>query len=114
MTKGDIYLKDVEKFILDYVCYLNKNELDYNAGTLGMFLKQQVKPTLSEDEKVILRNIAFKDYNYIGRNTSGDLYVHYEKNDSFNGTWFIMFKKNLFQFIQSGEEYNIKYLLGDE
>jgi len=30
------------------------------------FFKQQAKPTLTEDEKVVLRNIK-KDYKYIGK-----------------------------------------------
>jgi len=110
LTNSEKYLKDgvdVEELYNDLKLYNEKIKSVTNYYTrdlslkfLKEFLKQPVKPTLTEDEKVILRNIEFKDYNYIGRNTSGDLYVHYGKNDSFNGTWFIMFKKSLFKFIQ--------------
>lgn len=110
MTNRDKYLKDgvdIIDFTREFGNYLNNHRgelLNKNKKEpreqLHAFLVSEVKPTLTEDEKVILRNIEFKDYIFIGRKESGDLYVNNQENDSFNGMWFIMFKKNLFQFIQ--------------
>lgn len=108
MTNKDKYLKDgvdVEKFITELELEIDRKQgnviTDYKLDVaLHEFFESEVKPTLSEDEKVILKNIEFKDYMVIGRKESGDLYVNDKGNDSFNGTWFIMFKKHLFQFIK--------------
>jgi hypothetical protein len=118
MTNAEYYLKEgvnIDEFTFKFDDWHLKNSNVVGYGeALFRFLQEEAKPTLLEDERVILRNIEFKDYNIIGRKESGDLYVNYQENDSFNGVWLIMFKKHLFQFIKNGEEYEIAKLLKGE
>ena len=103
MTNAKKYLKDGvnTKELSTAILEFNK---EHNNQTfyenMYDFWNSSFKHTLTEDEEVILRNIEFKNYVVIGRKESGDLYVNDKEKDSFNGTWFIMFKKHLFQFIQ--------------
>lgn len=103
MTNAEKYLKNPDNYH-DFACeiaiHMSNSIKNGTVQNIDDFFKKQVKLTLSEDEKVILRNIEFKDYMVIGRKESGDLYVNDKEKDSFNGTWFIMFKKHLFQFIE--------------
>jgi hypothetical protein len=72
------------------------------------FMNQPVKPTLTEDEKAILRNID-KEYKGIGRmKDSGILYLEYKHT---RDMVFDNYFHHLFQFIKSGEEYEIEELL---
>ncbi len=82
------------------------------------------KPILTEDEKVILRNLPEK-YKYIARDNSGALYIY--KGKPYKGKpykereeWYSVFRFNelnlfqyLFQFIKWSDDnpYNIKELL---
>lgn len=93
----DTFIEEVADFFVKEEGFYNK---EYIKNVLIDFFKQSVIPALTEDERVILRNMEFKDYNIIGRKESGDLYVNYKENDSFNGVLLIMFKKHLFQFIK--------------
>ena len=93
MTNGEKYLKDnasVEEFIKEI-----NNELDYAGGEFNIkeWLEQETKPTLTEDERVILRNIREK-YSTITRRT-GELFLESELNR-------ISFEAydHLFQFIK--------------
>lgn len=83
--------------------------------------KEPIK--LSEDEKVILRNID-KKYKWIARDKNGRLYVYKERplkahtmwrNDDSGGMHMVLFN-HLFQFIkwEDEEPYNIEELLKDE
>ena len=66
---------------------------------LFRFLQAEVKPTLTEDEKVILRNID-KEYGYIERVNDGTLRVN-DKSTSEQIIWRSTYPHNhLFQFIQ--------------
>ena len=99
-------VNNTEEFSNEFMKWIKKQnksfyvDIDKMGELLIKFLQQEIKPVLSDDEKAILRNIEFKDYMIIGRKESGDLYVNDKEKDSFNGTWFIMFKKHLFQFIK--------------
>ena len=75
-----------------------------------MFFEREVKPTLTEDEKVILRNIN-KEITTIRRTAYGDLDVFNEYDD--HSILYIHVYNHLFQFIKNGEEYYIKDLLGE-
>ncbi len=77
------------------------------------------KPKLTEDEKVILRNIPEK-YKYIARDNSGALYIYKGKPYKEREEWYSVFRFNelnlfqhLFQFIkwEDKEPYKIQELL---
>jgi len=102
MTNAQKYLKDgvsVEEF--------NK-ELFKNCATTGMFnylntnaiiewLNEQAKPTLTEDERVILRNID-EVYTEIDRTSNDYLEVSYKAEDNIRRFYGLPYK-HLFQFI---------------
>ena len=76
------------------------------------------KPKLTEDEKVILRNLP-KEYKYIARDNSGTLYIYENKPKKDGNVWsnynynYLDLFHHLFQFIKWGdsEAYNIEELL---
>lgn len=68
------------------------------------------KPQLTDDEKVILRNIK-PDYKYIARDKDGDIYAYQIKPSKNNETWVngrfhinIRAFNHLFQFIKWEDE----------
>jgi len=116
MTNADKYLKDgvgIYEFVDDifdngetYEAYIddnNKHAESINKLRLSKFLLKQVKPTLTEDEKVILRNIQQEIYKHIGRDDRGYLYIAQRNKDEFsrkmNLAVYDVFG-HLFQFIQ--------------
>ena len=114
MTNADKYLKDGVN-VIDFACnfanYLHNHQgelLSHNKKApreqLYEFLASEVKPTLTEDEKVILRNAHSPNGTvlyYIGRDKKGTstrlLYVR-TKYDLFQYDW--GYFENLFQFIK--------------
>jgi len=94
MTNVEKYLKDgvdIEELYKDL-----KEECGNRAiypESMKRFFKKLIKPTLTEDEKVILRNI--ENYKEIGRDNDGDLYLQYNCKCFINS-----FFGHLFQFIQ--------------
>ena len=73
MTNGEKYLKDgvdVEELAHEIMRYELKEVVmmypEKDADRIARFFEEQVKPTLSEDEKVILRNIDKGNYDRIG------------------------------------------------
>jgi len=116
MNNVDKFLKDGVKE--EFIKAINE-ELDYagNQFNIEKFLNEQVKPILSEDERVILRNIKGKP-KYIAREEDYRLmaYDEVEKNETRriydNGREMSSFA-HLFQFIKEGEEYEIRELLGE-
>ena len=66
--------------------------------SLENFFKEQVQPTLTEDERVILRNID-KDYiTKIGKDEIGNIYFYWVNcKQKVPQPWL---KNNLFQFIK--------------
>lgn len=121
MTNGEKYLKegvDTEEFIKELHIFWWLNEYDVCEG-IRKFLSAEAKkkkPTLTEDERVILRNIN-KKYNYIGRHEdsifidAGKLYVSIRAGAH---GWSSLPCDHLFQFIKNGEEYSIEELLKGE
>ena len=107
MTNGDKYLKDgvdVEEFVSKFEEYYDTKAENY-IGTkidfLKAFLREAVKPSLSEDEKVILRNahspngtIAY----YVGRDKDTKNLFMRTKYDIYQYDWGCF--DTLFQFIQ--------------
>lgn len=111
MTNADKYLKDgvdIMQMLHDY------NQTGQKCPSVWKWLEQSIKPTLTEDEKAILRNIEHP-YKWIRRNHKGELQIS-DKEDCAGLKWFINFTcyQSLFLFIKKGEEYSIKELLDDE
>lgn len=111
MTNAEKYIKEElvntqgERFVYEYKEWLKKQkrfssvDIDRQETLLSKFLCEQVKPTLTEDEKVILRHINRKEIDRIGKHQCGDLILLYKDGG------FYMISKNfnyddLFQFIQ--------------
>ena len=88
---------------------------DKTVGTISdkviSFLNKPIIPTLTEDERVILRNINTNYYPTI-KKTGRTLYI-VSKEDTYKEIEY-MFKDHLFQFIKEGEECEIEKLLGDD
>ena len=92
MTNAEKYLKDGVKEQLI-------KELSIYGGELNEFFEEQAKPTLTEDERVILRNLD--SYTKIGRtekDVAGYTDVYIEDENACESLF--MFKSNLFQFIK--------------
>lgn len=89
MTNKDKYLKDgvdVEEFICGLRDYLDSHNDNYDTSNLiNNYLNKTVKPTLTEDEKVILRNLQQEIYKYIGRDDRGYLYIAKRNKNDFSG-----------------------------
>lgn len=94
MTNAEKYLKDEAKE--EFIKRINE-ELDYAGGQFNIekFLNEPCKPTLTEDERAILRNID-KKYTHIGRRAGIELYI--KSKDGFKHCW--CFYNHLFQFIK--------------
>lgn len=116
MTNKDKYLKEgvsVEEFVENmFSCEHIEvyGGIKYiNRGSMSYWLEKECKPTLTEDERVILKNIE-KEYTHIGRGDETYRIVLYIKSkDDFKHCW--CFYNHLFQFIKEGEEYSIEELL---
>ena len=65
---------------------------------IDQMLREQVKPTLTEDERVILRNINADFIDTISRNSFEELILHYAGTD--NEVELHYLKDGLFQFIK--------------
>lgn len=86
------------------------------------WLEQEVTPTLTDDEKVILRNID-KKFTDIGKTAHGELRLLTVFRNNNNGEITIDHTRkpifydfewcNLFKFIEPGKVYEISELLGE-
>ena len=111
MTNADKYLKDgvdVEELAteINELMLFCQNYAQPFRACLVEFFNKPLKPTLTEDEKVILRNALESGADAILRNDKG---IYFHTKPGIKGIF-----GNRFQFIQHGEEYSIKELLGDE
>ena len=103
MTNAEKYLKDnvsVEEFAEKLTKKISRwDELSYYSEGIEKdiieYLNEEAKPTLTEDERVILRNID-KKFTVIGKDESV-LYFGKEKGSVDN---FIFVYNHLFQFIK--------------
>ena len=84
MINADKYLKDgvenIESLIKDFFHFVGCIEDSNRYNNIYQFFLSEVKPTLSEDEKVILRNIecfkeSYSTMDKIHRTKDGDLYI---------------------------------------
>jgi len=113
--KGSLNIRNDER--LSSCSVLNKINGDV---TNFVEVSKLIKPKLTEDEKVILRNLP-KEYEWIARDEDGELYI-YDKPEPFKEkiNWYNESKSSelyifnhKFQFIkwEDEEPYNIKELL---
>ena len=112
MTNKDKYLKDgVSVYELASELYEFTNDIEekhkYLKGMIQDFFNTPIPPTLTEDERVILRNINRINYQFIGRRNefSARLYLAYidkgEKKIEEEMTFTYAFNQDhLFQFIK--------------
>ena len=110
MTNADKYLKDganveelAEKLGDDLFTTYKIEEgvsLLGITGHIKIFLKAEATPTLTEDERVILRNIELNRYNKIGRKLGGALYLKETTSVMLDSTFDDFFNSSLFQFIK--------------
>lgn len=88
MINADKYLKDgvdINKMIDDY------RKTGQKCPTVWKWLKKEVKPTLLEDEKVILRNALKSGIDAIFRSDTG---IYFHSNKTISGIF-----NHLFQFM---------------
>ena len=108
MTNKDKYLKDnvsVEEFIEALTYELSGwDNKTYSYGmedTIRNALNKPIKPTLTEDERVILRNMPQKEWNYIFRDNMGNIqFEHLKANGAPNSIGRADWYNHLFQFIK--------------
>ena len=106
MTNAEKYLKDgidEEEFIKELHLFWWANQYDVCDG-IRKFLNAEAKkktPTLTEDERVILRNINTNNYDKVGRKISGALYLGIVNEIGIDSTFEDFFQdSDLFQFIK--------------
>ena len=97
-----------------------ENVLSFETDTRDLLWERKETPTLTQDEKSVLRNIDEK-YQYITRNIDNELWLYSGKPHNLQGIWFYhhegrLYFDKLFQFIEWEDEepYDIKELLNDE
>ena len=100
MTNKDKYLREgvsVEEFITAFIKKENISIISLEVDQINHFLKSEVTPILTEDERVILRNMQICDETLetIVKDKNGDLYV-----TSRNFSKYISMYDHLFQFIK--------------
>lgn len=121
MTNAEKYLKEeinVDELIEEIVDYIDKKYKEeyewfhsvplfrYLNDFFNIDLNKTIKPELTEDEKVILRNIP-KEYTTIRRNKWYEI-EFVRDNEMYRQS---MLLSHLFKFIKEDEEYSIKELL---
>lgn len=118
MTNKDKFLQkgvSVEEFAKEFeeFCVMMKEEnivMTYKQE-MEEFLNCKIQPTLTEDERVILKNID-TDYYPTIKKINKTLYI-VDKEDMYKEIEY-MFKDHIFQFIKEGEEYSIEELINNE
>ena len=104
MTNAEKYLKDgtdIQEFVKEFIHYYHTNIYTLD-DSLSKFFKVKIKPTLTEDERVILRNIDKKHFQTIYR-TQGELMLAGEDENAYKRSEFYKdfgLFNHLFQFIK--------------
>ena len=117
MENNNLDIDEIAKTMANALKKLTEALGSFNEEKIKEILKQSIKPTLSEAERVILENID-KDYRWICRDKKYGLYVYHYKPKREGTIWigscgnFNAFN-HLFQFItwEDSEPYNIEELL---
>lgn len=111
-TNAEIFLKEgvsVEEYCKAIDNYVKGN--GYSGRMSEEFLNAPVTPILTEDERVILRNIDTRQYPTIKRTKIGEIIVISNAKCGDDIICYLYCYDHLFQFIKNGEEYNIEELL---
>ena len=114
----------IRNFDENLKCFDDLNELDimkvYKDYTCKELLWERKDPKITEDEKVILRNLPEK-YKWIARDKNGLIFLYSKKPSKCEYSWggckyMLLPLEHLFQFIQweDNEPYSIKELLEEE
>lgn len=120
MTNAEKFLKDgvdKEKFCYELARHLNATVGNDEARTkefmaiVDYFLNCLCVPSLTKDERAILKGVNKKYYTVIGRDKDNDLY--FGDNTRYGDKFVESIFGHLFQFIKNGEEYPIEELLND-
>lgn len=116
MTNAEYYLKeeaDTTQLADELYHTFNdiENKFPYVKGMIMDFFNFKRQPTLTEDERAILRYVDNR-YTHIERN-DGLFLIDYETEHLPIQLSFEMYS-HLFQFIKNGEEYSIEELLKGE
>ena len=128
MTNKDKFLRDgvdlddfANEMSSNFGIATQRSQSDYDVilylTDVKKWLKAKVKPTLTEDERVILRNIKIRGINaeYIERTrNTGYLRVGSRSGAAGVDVANIDMYSHMFQFIKEGEEYSIEELLNDQ
>jgi len=103
MTNGEKYLKDgvdIKQMALEMVDYFNFPPYEgIGESNIEEFFGKEVKPTLTKDERVILRNIQkglFRE-GFISRTAGNELFVFIKETGE---TIELYIFNHLFQFIK--------------
>lgn len=94
MTNAEKYLKDGKA--TEELIATMENELPLSYIDVAQFWGKPCKPTLTEDERVILRNI--ENYTFIGRDRENALYV--SDKTGIHSAYIDGLFDSLFQFIK--------------
>ena len=104
MTNAEKFLKDgvdIKELCNGFSKFVNENGWTGQTDcTLIDYLKQPCKPTLTEDERVILRNLEPKMWNTILREDNGDIAFGYKLSKRYRSLGRCEFYNHLFQFIK--------------
>lgn len=102
MTNAEKYLKDgadVKQMATEMVNYFNFPPYEgIGEGSIEEFFNKKVQLTLTEDERVILRNLP-KEYKYIHR-VKNKRWLELSSDESDNGNLAPFAYDHLFQFIK--------------
>ena len=100
MTNAEKYLKDGVDIgqLARGITELSWSNDDCLEDNITLYFRQQAKPTLTEDERVILRNID-KKYKYISR-SKDDTQLFLKEEADYTCSYIFRGYKHLFQFIK--------------
>lgn len=115
MTNAEKYLKDknyTKDFVSDYMIYcVRKKQDSVNLESLSLFFREEAKPTLTEDERVVLKNID-KKFIKIGRDASNTIYFIFDEFTGMKAKYYANIFDNIFQFIKERRRIQNKRIVG--
>ena len=110
MTNSEKFLKnpdDYHDLACEIAIHMSNSIKKGTVQNIDDFFKKQVKPILSEDEKVILKHKPLNHF-YIGKDELG---IYTSEKEDREGSYCYWSFTNAFNNIAKGEEYKISDLL---
>lgn len=95
MTNAEKYLKPDMRVAM----WKDYNQTGQKSKSIWQWLDQEAKPTLTEDERVILRNIS-KQFIKVGRDDANTIYFIFEEFTGKEVKYYANVFDNVFQFIK--------------